>query len=109
MLQGDKVDAAVLEIGTGLEVAWTSGDVVHQTVRTGAAILRLQFCYWRIGRQTGSVCQQVLHANGYLTLSVFALPILELGDVEVYRVLQAQTSLLNQYHGTDGCAHGFTA
>lgn len=109
VLQGDEVEAAVLEVGLRAEVARAGGDVFHQSVRIRLAVLSGDLGYRRIGRQSRGMSHQVLYADGLLFLAVGALPVFEVGDVAADGVEHAQLALFGQYHDGDGGRHGLAA
>ena len=58
------------QVGLRAEVARAGGDVFHQSVRIGLAVLSGNLGHRRIGRQSRGVGHQVLYADGLLFLSV---------------------------------------
>ena len=109
MLQGDEVEATVLKVCLRFEIAFTRGDVLHQAGRVRRTVSFLQLGYRGVGRQTGGMRHQIGNADDFLLFSVFALPILETGDVEADGVEHAYLAALCQYHDANGSRHGFAA
>ena len=109
VLQGDEVQAAVLEVGLRTEIARAGGNVFHQRPGVEDAVFLAQFLYVSIGWQAGSVRHQVLDADDLRFLAVFALPVLEVGEIEIYGVEHTQFTLFSQNHDTNRSRHGFAA
>ena len=55
------------------------------------------------------MCQQIGYTDHLFVFSVFALPVLEAGDVAAHRVEQAYFSAFCQNHGAYGCGYGLAA
>ena len=109
VLQGDEVQAAVLEVGLRTEIARAGGNVFHQRPGVEDAVFLAQFLYVSIGWQAGSVRHQVLDADDLRFLAVLALPVLEVGEIEIYGVEHTQFTLFSQNHNTNRSRHGFAA
>ena len=107
VLQGDEVEAAVELLGAGTEVALDAGrDVHHEGIR--CVFPEFGDVSGNVGQirgQSGRMGEEVLDGDVHLLVGLGVFPRLEIREIIVHRVYQADLALLYQLHEGKGGSH----